>query len=42
MIYDKPPVVLISVLKSDQLDSINAHIARYLLTHTNEAAELSI
>lgn len=42
MIYDKLTVALLGTLATERKDSTNAHIARYLLAHQDELADLSV
>ena len=42
MIYDKLTVALLGALSTERKDSTNAHIARYLLAHQGELANLSV
>ena len=42
MTYDKLTVALLSMLSAEDRDSTNAEIARYLLSHVDEAGALSI
>ena len=42
MIYDKLTVALLGALATERQGSTNAHIARYLLEHQDELADLSV